>query len=500
MEECVCVVERLKEVSGDRVGASGVFELVCVSGAFFAAWTPADDWMFDSRRLTDSWQYNTAFRIPVDVLGMVVFNDKPLSFTLVRKDKQETRCFLLGDGELFVLAQLVEQLLVNGLVIVSDKKKYALEFGRLVTVPFLRPMFELQSLECASFPEFWGHVVSLADKMFVYFDKRGLISKNVIDVVSVAAGVTYRSVMHRVSEFFESSSEYKKVDAAKWKKAFDSDGRIVDEQLTANIFQCGIDAAVLPEAIPFLVGMFPVTSTEAERERLLEDLTAEFKVYERQLESLAEEQIKRNRLLMFPFRVISHDISRSDKSILAFKDPSSLGNVWSTKLLKMYCLYNPTVTYHQGMNDLLQPIFLAFFSSYDFENPEKNPDPEPLLVKTFWCFDSMLRNTNRFGFLANTVDCCKEASQSIIQILTKAAPPIATWLKIAGLGKLMWLHSDLVLLYKRTFKDIWSVWTQFNCSPAPAQWSSYFTAALLLIGAGYYIANHDDAQPDAATP
>lgn len=242
-----------------------------------------------------------------------------------------------------------------------------------------------------------------------------------------------------------------------------------------------------------MVGLFDKSSSAKERKDLLDQLTVEFKIYEQQLDSLLENQIKRNRMLMFPFRVISHDIARVDRSIPGFGDPQALGNIWSAKLLKMYCLYNPSVTYHQGMNDLLQPLFLVFFRSFDFDNPERNPDPEPLLVKTFWCFDSMLRQTNRFDILANTQDECKNMARQILSILNQVTPAFVAWLKITGLSKLMWMYSDFVVLYKRTFKDIWKMWTQFNCSPEPSQWIAYFSAAILLLGFCHIVETPDSA-------
>lgn len=354
-------------------------------------------------------------------------------------------------------------------------------------------MIELQSLDLPSLPDFWKRVTSTIDAMIIYLDERGLLTKSAESVMKTAAIVSQRMVMEKIDSFFKEYAEHEKVDLARWNAAFDTDGKIIDENLFTNIYHAGIDTEILSDAIPFMVGLFDKSSSAKERKALLDQLTVEFKIYEQQLESLLENQIKQNRMLMFPFRVISHDIARVDRSIPGFGDPQALGNIWSAKLLKMYCLYNPSVTYHQGMNDLLQPLFSVFFRSFDFDNPERNPDPEPLLVKTFWCFDSMLRQTNRFDILANTQDGCKNMARHVLSILTQVTPAFVAWLKITGLSKLMWMYSDFVVLYKRTFKDIWRMWTQINCSPEPSQWIAYFSAAILLLGFCHIVETPDSA-------
>ena len=462
------------------------------SDVYFIAWTPEDDWScsFD---YSDTWEFESPFKVPLEVLDNITFKEKPLSFVLTRRDRPESRVFVLEDGKLFILAHLIEQLILNGLVLHSNKHTHSLQFARLTTQPFVRPMIELQSLDCQSLPDFWKHVTSTIDTMIVYLDERGLLTKSAESVMKTAAIVSQRMVMEKIDSFFKEYAEHEKVDLARWNGAFDTDGKITDENLFTNIYHAGIDTEILSEAIPFMVGLFDKSSSAKERKDLLDQLTVEFKIYEQQLDSLLENQIKRNRMLMFPFRVISHDIARVDRSIPGFGDPQALGNIWSAKLLKMYCLYNPSVTYHQGMNDLLQPLFLVFFRSFDFDNPERNPDPEPLLVKTFWCFDSMLRQTNRFDILANTQDECKNMARQILSILNQVTPAFVAWLKITGLSKLMWMYSDFVVLYKRTFKDIWKMWTQFNCSPEPSQWIAYFSAAILLLGFCHIVETPDSA-------
>jgi hypothetical protein len=51
----------------------------------------------------------------------------------------------------------------------------------------------------------------------------------------------------------------------------------------------------------------------------------------------------------------------------------------------------------------------------------------------------------------------------------------------AGLMELHWCYSDLILLFKRTFTDIWEVWSQLNTAIDPGVSLLCFTGAVFLL-------------------
>jgi hypothetical protein len=54
-------------------------------------------------------------------------------------------------------------------------------------------------------------------------------------------------------------------------------------------------------------------------------------------------------------------------------------------------------------------------------------------------------------------------------------------MKRAGIQELLWMYSDFVLLFKRSFEGIWPLWLQLNCSPHPNNWLPYFVCAVVVL-------------------
>jgi hypothetical protein len=227
--------------------------------------------------------------------------------------------------------------------------------------------------------------------------------------------------------------------------------------------------------------------TLAERAALDAELRTEFNLLVEQVDSYLEAQIDNCHRIGAAFRVIKHDVSRTDRQLPAFRNQQGSGLKMVTRLLKTYCLFNPPIGYLQGMNDLFVPILLAFLPDWA-ESGEPvgldgaEIDCQPFLPTIFWCFDAMLRNIDHLKLLQSVTEQCQKLAESVFQIIAKVSPLAAIWMKRNSLKELLWCYSDFVLLFKRSFDDIWSVWLQLNCSPYPANWLSYFVAAVLVQG------------------
>ncbi|MBR3548456.1 MAG: hypothetical protein IKN90_00100, partial [Treponema sp.] len=109
-------------------------------------------------------------------------------------------------------------------------------------------------------------------------------------------------------------------------------------------------------------------------------------------------------------------------------------------------------------------------------------DHEQFLSTIFWCFDAMLRNTDHLDLLANVTEQCQKQAEAVHNILSKISPLAAIWMRRKDLKELLWCYSDFVLLFKRSFTDIWGVWLQLNCAPHPEKWLTYFVAAIIVQG------------------
>ena len=181
-------------------------------------------------------------------------------------------------------------------------------------------------------------------------------------------------------------------------------------------------------------------------------------------------------------------MNRTDRIINAFKNINGVGPQLLTDLLKVFSIYYPPLGYLQGMNDLFVPIIYAYIPEWSEDSMpliKKNGeysklDIKPLIPKIFWCFEAMLRNINQIELLSNITEFCRQQAELIHQLLCKVSPIAGIWIKRAGLKELLWVYGDFVLLFKRTFDEVWPTWIQMNCSPIPSRWLIYFMCSIIV--------------------
>jgi hypothetical protein len=200
---------------------------------------------------------------------------------------------------------------------------------------------------------------------------------------------------------------------------------------------------------------------------------------------MKEKQLQSNKRLADAYRVIAHDVTRTDRHLPAFRNHSGASGAMLTTLLQTFAVYNPPLGYLQGMNDLFVPIIMTLVPDWN-ENGEPTDgegntiDIAPLMPQIFWCFEAMLRNTGHGDMLANVTKQCQKQAARVHQLIESVSPLAAIWMRRRALKDLLWCYSDFVLLFKRTYaNDIWPVWSKFNCAPIPKQWLTYFMAAIL---------------------
>ena len=237
--------------------------------------------------------------------------------------------------------------------------------------------------------------------------------------------------------------------------------------------------------MPFLFGLYSYDSTKEERNLIDNTLTNEFMYLFSQVRSLKEQQVENNKKLSSAFRVIKHDVSRTDRQLPAFKDKKAPGLKMVTKLLKTYCIFNPPIGYLQGMNDLFVPILLSFMPNWDsngfpINNDGSHVNFDEYIPKIFWCYDAMLRNTNHIKILSSITAECQKLAENVFRVLSKVSPIASIWIKRNNISSLLWLYSDFVLLFKRSFANIWDVWLVLNSSPKPEHWMKYFVTAVIM--------------------
>jgi hypothetical protein len=205
-----------------------------------------------------------------------------------------------------------------------------------------------------------------------------------------------------------------------------------------------------------------------------------------QVETVKTHQLDHHKKLAASFRVIDHDVARTDRNHDAFRANDGVGLAILKELLRAYCIYNENIGYLQGMNDLFVPIIHAYFPRWKPETGQpidEAGDPVEYRSKLpiiFWNFDGMLKCTDHTTLLSSVTVQCLNKAHLIGNIISKVSPLVDIWMRKYGLGDLLWMYSDLVLLFKRSFPDIWGTWLQLSSAPLSTEWLTYFVAAIML--------------------
>jgi hypothetical protein len=244
----------------------------------------------------------------------------------------------------------------------------------------------------------------------------------------------------------------------------------------------------MPTILPWVSGLSDWHSTASDRSRLNSELSADFERLEKQLAGLLPDQIAANRRLGEASRVITHDVLRTDRQLKAFKGGDTVGTRLLTKLLNIYARHNPPLGYLQGMNDLFVPLIRALLpldcwndSGTPLDESGNEVDVRAIESKLFWCFDAFLKHTGHLRLLTSVTEQCRRQAGMVIRLLDRISPVSAIWMRKKGLQDLLWFYSDLVLLFKRSYADVWPVWLKISCAPEPAHWIVYFTTAIHIL-------------------
>lgn len=490
-------VENFKDITNSENPTNGTLALVRNGETFFIDWCPLDGSptqsitaVFDYLKAPekDVWEPGESFCIDCTKLSALIFKENPLQVTLTR-ERQNPSIFEVDKGELIALTIFIEQLLINGIAIPSIIERYSLEFyknGHRNTYHFTPAHIQLKARQFSSLEELWTNVLHFFEKLMVHLDASGTMPQDPAYPISTAARTTHLRVIEKINEFIKNIPQYEDITKENFSEAFDENGKLKDpEEFRLRLFHANKDDSLLPELIPFAVGVYPYDSTQEEREKINEQMAKEFHYIEEQLDSLSKYQINNNDKITAAFRIIDHDVTRTDRGITAFKNADSPGLTMLTKLLRMYALYNPPISYLQGMNDLFVPFILTFIPRWSEEGIPLDADGNELDYKSlmpmiFWGFDSMLINTNQVELLESVTEHCAEMAEEIHSILFKCSPLAAIWMKRNSLQALLWCYSDFVLMFKRSFENIWPTWIQFNTAPNPRKFLVHFITAMII--------------------
>ncbi|KAH0786529.1 TBC1 domain family member 17 [Histomonas meleagridis] len=381
----LCTIEpTIDKTNGQTGGSNGTLVLSRFDEIFMISWTPISGspmhhlavmQQTQNTESEESWEFNKSFKQECVHIKLLQLHED-FSLTIYGYNEGEERRFSYEPMEFISVTELVEQLLINGIAVPSADKSYSLQFYKRChrgvypyTPPHIQLGFDTSSEPSTkNFPEdlkkFWDCLHSFFLTLIIHLDNSDTLPRDPQFPLAEAARANHKRILEEIDEYSDHiGQEYQKITSEEWGNLFDEEGRIKNfEEFKLRLFHAGIDTEILNKALPFAFGVYPSNSTTIEREKLDKELSKEYKQLVNQVEKLTPDQINNNKRISSAFRVIKHDVSRTDRQLLAFKDNDAEGLKMVTQLLRTYCIFNPPIGYLQGMNDLFVPILLAFLN------------------------------------------------------------------------------------------------------------------------------------------
>ncbi|KAH0797041.1 TBC domain containing protein [Histomonas meleagridis] len=486
-------------ISGRRRKNPGTICLTKIENKFELQWVPIEGYpyqlnnnIFLSVRTpeADDWNPGKPFIFNCQDASYIEFQENPLSITFYRLSSDVSRKFEIPESEFFSVVLFVEQLIKNGITVPSIKYKYSLKFYkncRADVYSFVPSHIQMPNNPFTILSDFWDDVINYFDVLLGYLYSCNSIPRDPDFPLYVAAESSYFRVVNKINKYIENLPKYPKISEDNISEVFDEDGRVKDEDyFRKRLYHSGVDSNLLPKLIPLIFNIHSLGSTQQERQTKEKELEQEFNVISNQVNSLFPKQIKNNKRVFDMWHVIANDVSRTDRQTMAFKHSDKTGHRMLTKLLKTFVMYNPPVGYLQGMNDLFVPIITAYF-------PDWNEDGEPIdsigtvidvdkfMHLIFWSFESMIINTGHIKMFDDVTEFCKKQMIKVHHMIGKISPVMEIWLNQNGLKNPIWCYSDFVLIFKRSFENVWPLWISINISPQPQNWLTYTMCAALIL-------------------
>ena len=493
------VIRLVSDVSLENSKYDGILSLTRDLKHFFIHWCPfachpkstfiemlnnQDDY------LNDDWTPPSIINVDCQLLSKLIISIKPLRITFYRLDSEETRTLEIVEDNYYEFTIFIEKLILCGICVPSNEAEFCLQFNKNCKVGYfstISPELQLDyTLDINNFSLFWEKVHNFfVDFMtFIQTHYHSPLKDYPLDVGARSCNTIYTN---KINQFYESLPiKYEKVTKDNYKDVFDEEGRIKDfKALKERFYFAGVDDDLIHIFLPFLCNLYPPNSTETERLEIEQKLKQSFNKLNDMVNLVQEYQVANNKKLSCSYRVISHDVLRTDRHHPAFKENDGPGLTLLTKILHVYNVYNPCVNYVQGMNDLFVPILDAFIRKWDENGNPINENGEIIDLNSidyllFWCYANFLEVTNHTDFLPMVSEQCKNMSTKVIEVLKDVSPAVAIWLEAKNLTELIWCYTDYVLLFKRSFQHILPVWINIISAPDPCEWITHFAASLII--------------------
>jgi len=246
---------------------------------------------------------------------------------------------------------------------------------------------------------------------------------------------------------------------------FDGEGRLVAVQaFRERVFGSGMEPGVRREAWKYLLGVYPVGSTAAERTALAVRLRKQYDVLRGQWSSIGREQAARFDKWRERCSRIDKDVRRTDRALPFFSAERGPNIRALRHILLTYGMYNFNLGYCQGMSDLASPLLYVMRDE----------------VEAFWCFAALMdRLQGNFDSDQRSMHCQLLALRALVQVLD---PQLHAHLERHEALTYFFTFRWVLIHFKREFKyeEVQRLWEAMWACPFTPHLHLYLVAAVLI--------------------
>ena len=356
----VAVIEEIPEKT--TLDCPGMLTLGSTSGVFDITWTrypdaidvvKRTDAIFDHVDKARQKQGNYFSANCKDVAKIsLAENDTHLLLTIIPREQKRQKEFALLKANIRSLSLFIEQLLVRGLAVplVSDGL-FEIEFR----VQECSKWFELlprdlclERREWKSLGELGRDVESLFNRIALFVIDNDLVDITPLIVPETVCAVQKKNFLNRAAQLVNSLPEGHRLTRDEFRGMFDEVGRLRNlDELRRICLYYGVEKNVVWDVVCFLVGVFPVDSTDEDRKRIRKELDEKGKALMQQEEKITSDGELKG--ILPSLNVIEADIPRTRVKSMKVKMDSCAGIIIQ-HIMSMFCIdyRDEGLSYTQG--------------------------------------------------------------------------------------------------------------------------------------------------------
>ena len=252
--------------------------------------------------------------------------------------------------------------------------------------------------------------------------------------------------------------------------AYGGTGTLRDEaafhKLRVKAYNGTIADDIRPQVWAYLLGVFPVGSSPAERKVIMERHEAEYSTLLAQWRSIFPQQEARFGAYREHKIAIEKDVMRTDRNHPDFKDDDSPKLRQLRNVLMSYAMFNFDLGYCQGMSDVLAILLLIY------------TDDE---VMCYAAFKQLLSTKMEGNFRTDMKRNIEVHLREVQLLIERFAPDLYKHLVSVGAEQMTFTFRWLLILFKREFnvKSVIKLWDIIFSSPHTPHFEALIAAAIL---------------------